>query len=95
MLNGIQKMGILFHAIAITAISIALRTTRLTILDKFKLHGAPYIEHLTGGSALHMNLEEHLSEPQYRQLLRVAAQEGCNYFTFQTFQIQSATTAVT
>ena len=54
----------------------------LTILDKFKLHGAPYIEHLTGGSALHMNLEEHLSEPQYRQLLCVAAQEGCNYFTF-------------
>ena len=54
----------------------------LTILDKFKLHGTPYIEHLTGGSALHMNLEEHLSEPQYRQLLRVAAQEGCNYFTF-------------
>ena len=54
----------------------------LTILDKFKLHGKPYIEHLTGGSALHMNLEEHLSEPQYRQLLRVAAQEGCNYFTF-------------
>lgn len=54
----------------------------LTILDKFKLHGAPYIEHLTGGSALHMNLEEHLSETQYRQLLRVAAQEGCNYFTF-------------
>lgn len=54
----------------------------LMILDKFKLHGKPYIEHLTGGSALHMNLEEHLSEPQYRQLLRVAAQEGCNYFTF-------------
>lgn len=54
----------------------------LTILDKFKLHGAPYIEHLTGGSALHMNLEEHLSKTQYRQLLRVAAQEGCNYFTF-------------
>ena len=52
------------------------------IIDKFKLHGAPYIEHLTGGSALHMNLEEHLSKEQYRQLLRVAAQEGCNYFTF-------------
>ena len=54
----------------------------LNILDKFKLHGAPYIEHLTGGSALHMNLEEHLSKAQYRQLLRVAAKEGCNYFTF-------------
>lgn len=54
----------------------------LNIVDKFKLHGAPYIEHLTGGSALHMNLEEHLSKAQYRQLFRVAAKEGCNYFTY-------------
>ncbi len=54
----------------------------LTILDKFKLHGSPYIEHLTGGSALHMNLDEHLSQVQYKQLLGVAAKEGCNYFTF-------------
>ena len=54
----------------------------LNVIDKFKLHGAPYIKHLTGGSALHMNLEEHLSKPQYRQLLKVAATEGCNYFTF-------------
>mgnify|MGYP002852636243 FL=1 len=54
----------------------------LNIIDKFKMHGAPYIEHLTGGSALHMNLEEHLSKKQYQQLLRVAAKEGCNYFTF-------------
>lgn len=54
----------------------------LDIIEKFKLHGAPYIQHLTGGSALHMNLEEHLSKAQYRQLLRVAAKEGCNYFTF-------------
>ena len=37
---------------------------------------------LTGGSALHMNLDEHLSKAQYRQLLRIAAKEGCNYFTF-------------
>ncbi len=54
----------------------------LNIIDKFKMHGAPYIEHLTGGSALHMNLEEHLTQQQYRNLLRVAAKEGCNYFTF-------------
>ena len=54
----------------------------LSVIDKFKLHGAPYIEHLTGGSALHMNLEEHLSKQQYAHLLKVAAQEGCNYFTF-------------
>ena len=54
----------------------------ISILEKFRLHGAPYIEHLTGGSALHCNLEEHLSQEQYRHLLQVAAQEGCNYFTF-------------
>ena len=54
----------------------------LSIIDKFKLHGTPYIEHLTGGSALHMNLEEHLSKEQYLHLLKVAAKEGCNYFTF-------------
>jgi anaerobic ribonucleoside-triphosphate reductase len=52
------------------------------VIDKFRLHGRKYIEHLTGGSALHCNLEEHLSFDQYRQLLRVAAREGCNYFTF-------------
>ncbi len=51
-------------------------------LDKFRLHGRKYITHLTGGSALHLNLEEHLSQSQYRQLIRVAAVEGCNYFTF-------------
>lgn len=54
----------------------------LNVLDKFRLHGRKYIEHLTGGSALHMNLAEHLTEKQYRHLLRVAAVEGCNYFTF-------------
>ena len=52
------------------------------IIEKFRLHGRRYIEHLTGGSTLHMNLDEHLGEAQYRQLLRVAAKEGCNYFTF-------------
>lgn len=54
----------------------------LNIIDKFRLHGRKYIEHLTGGSALHLNLEEHLSKEQYKHLLRVATGEGCNYFTF-------------
>jgi ribonucleoside-triphosphate reductase len=54
----------------------------LNIVDKFRLHGKKYIEHLTGGSALHMNLEEHLSKEQYYHLLCIATQEGCNYFTF-------------
>ena len=54
----------------------------LNIMDRFKLHGKKYVQHLTGGSALHCNLEEHLSKEQYRNLLRVAAKEGTNYFTF-------------
>ncbi len=54
----------------------------LNVFDKIRLHGKRYIEHLTGGSALHLNLEEHLSQAQYRQILKVAAKEGCNYFTF-------------
>jgi ribonucleoside-triphosphate reductase len=54
----------------------------INIIDKFRLHGHRYIKHLTGGSALHLNLDEHLSKEQYRQLLRVATKEGCNYFTF-------------
>ncbi|MDE7072012.1 MAG: anaerobic ribonucleoside-triphosphate reductase, partial [Bacteroidales bacterium] len=37
---------------------------KLNIVDKFRLHGRKYIEHLTGGSALHMNLNEHLSREQ-------------------------------
>jgi len=60
----------------------AVEDESLNIIDKFRLHGRKYIEHLTGGSALHLNLEEHLSKEQYKLLLRVATQEGCNYFTF-------------
>ena len=60
----------------------AVEDPSLNVLDKFRLHGRRYVEHLTGGSALHMNLDEHLSKAQYRQLLRVAAREGTNYFTF-------------
>ncbi len=54
----------------------------LNIIDKIRLHGRKYIAHLTGGSALHLNLEEHLSQQQYRHILKVAALEGCNYLTF-------------
>ena len=54
----------------------------LSIIDKFKLHGEEYVKYLDGGSALHMNIAEHLSKDQYRQLLNVAAHYGTNYFTF-------------
>lgn len=56
--------------------------TSLSIIDKFKLHGKDYVQFLDGGSALHMNLEEHLSKDQYRNLLKIAAENGTNYFTY-------------
>ncbi|MDD6911021.1 anaerobic ribonucleoside-triphosphate reductase [Actinobacillus minor] len=49
-------------------------------LDKFLLHGKTLIEWLDGGSALHLNLDEALSQIGYRSLLDIAAKTGCNYF---------------
>ena len=51
-------------------------------IDKFRLHGKEFTQYLDGGSALHCNLEEHLSKAQYEFLLRYAITTGCNYFTF-------------
>ena len=56
--------------------------TSLSILDKMKLHGNEYVKYLDGGQAAHLNINEHLSYEQYRQLLRVASEYGCSYFTF-------------
>ena len=54
----------------------------LSVIEKLKLHGGEYVQYLDGGSAAHINLQEHLSKEQYRQLMSVAAGNGCNYFTF-------------
>ena len=56
--------------------------TELSILDKMKLHGNDFVKWLDGGQAAHLNINEHLSFDQYRQLLRVASEYGCSYFTF-------------
>lgn len=56
--------------------------TSLSVIDKMKLHGKDYVKYLDGGSACHEALYEHLSQKQYRDLLRIAAKNGCNYFTF-------------
>ena len=54
-----------------------------TVLDKIVLHGKDYIgDFLDGGSACHINLEEHLSKAQYEKVLKFAADNGCQYFTF-------------
>ena len=56
--------------------------TELSLLDKMKLHGNDFVKWCDGGQAAHLNINEHLSFDQYRQLLRVASEYGCSYFTF-------------
>ena len=53
---------------------------QINALDKFLLHGKELIEWLDGGSALHLNLDEALTQMGYRTLLDIAAKTGCNYF---------------
>lgn len=52
------------------------------LVDKFILHGKRLTKYLDGGSALHANLEEHLSKPQYKKVMEIAINTGCSYFTF-------------
>lgn len=54
----------------------------VNLVDKFILHGNKLTKYLDGGSALHANLDEHLSKEQYMNLLDVAMKTGCSYFTF-------------
>lgn len=53
-----------------------------TVLEKIRLHGADYTSEMDGGMAAHINLDEHLSQQQYRQLLDYSAKVGCNYLTW-------------
>ena len=54
----------------------------LTIIDKMKLHGSKYVKYLDGGSACHININEHMTKDQYKQLIKTAIHYGTNYFTF-------------
>lgn len=53
-----------------------------SVLDKFILHGRQTYQYTDGGSAAHINLEEHLSKKQYLHLIDFAIEQGTNYFTF-------------
>ena len=53
-----------------------------SVLDKFILHGRQTYQYTDGGSAAHINLDAHLSKPQYLKLIDFAVQEGTSYFTF-------------
>lgn len=54
----------------------------VNLIDKFILHGEKLTKYLDGGSALHANLNEHLTKEQYKHLLDTAMSTGCSYFTF-------------
>ena len=55
----------------------------ISILDKIYLHGRDFCgDNLDGGSAAHLNLEEHLTEAQYEKIISYAAEVGCKYLTF-------------
>ncbi len=55
----------------------------LSVLEKIRMHGKDYIgDYLDGGAAAHINLSEHLSAKQYEEILKYAAENGCQYLTF-------------
>lgn len=57
--------------------------TEISLLDKIVLHSNQFAsDKLDGGSAAHLNLEEHLTQEQYKKVLEFAAQKGCKYLTF-------------
>ena len=53
-----------------------------SVLDKFILHGRQTYQFTDGGSAAHINLDDHLSKAQYIKLIDFAIANGTNYFTF-------------
>ena len=53
-----------------------------SVLDKFILHGRQTYQYTDGGSAAHINLEDHLGKEQYLKLIDFAIANGTNYFTF-------------
>jgi ribonucleoside-triphosphate reductase len=54
----------------------------VTVYDKIKLHGEETIKYLDGGSALHLNFEEHLTKEGWLKLLDITARFGANYWTY-------------
>lgn len=53
-----------------------------SILDRFVLQGGEIAKAVSGGQAVHCNLDAHLSKEQYLKLMKFAVEQGTNYFTF-------------
>lgn len=53
------------------------------VLETIRLHGSRYLgDNVDGGSADHIALKEHLTKEQYSKVLKYAAEQGCQYLTF-------------
>jgi len=54
----------------------------IDVLQRFRMQGKEYTAKMSGGVALHCNLDEHLSKEQYLKLIDYAIKQGTSYFTF-------------
>lgn len=55
--------------------------TRVNVLDKLKLYSKDIVQYLDGGSALHLNLEQMLSQEQFVHLYKLCSKYGVQYWT--------------
>lgn len=53
----------------------------LTILDKIEMYGKEITDHLDGGSALHLNLEQLLTFTQAKKIFELCRKNGVPYWT--------------
>ena len=54
----------------------------INVFDKLILHGRKYTDKMDGGMGCHINMGEHLTKEQYKQVIGFAVKEGTSYFTF-------------
>ena len=55
---------------------------KISPIERFFYQGYGFADICSGGVALHNNLNEHLTQTQYRMLMDIAVKAGCNYFTY-------------
>jgi ribonucleoside-triphosphate reductase len=55
--------------------------TKVNVLDKLKLYSKDIVQYLDGGSALHLNLEQMLSQEQFMHLYKLCSKYGVPYWT--------------
>jgi len=53
-----------------------------SVLDKFILQGGEIAKSSSGGQAIHINLQDHLSKEQYKKIMKHALNVGACYYTF-------------